>query len=189
MRRPPSKPRKRLERCRSTRSELATLIALAGLPGTGKTTVARLVAQGQPAVFLRIDEIEAVLRVEDERRDIGPLGYKIAAALAVSNLKIGQDVIVDCVNPWPLTRAMFADAATHAAAAFLGVEVVCSSADLHRDRIENRVSDIGEGHAEPDWQAVIDRDYMPWRDADVHVDTAKLSPEAGAKRILSALRA
>nr|WP_183485699.1 AAA family ATPase [Martelella radicis] len=163
------------------------MIAFAGLPGVGKTTIGRRVAQCRPAVFLRVDEIEAVLRIDDPHRDIGPLGYEIAAAVAASNLKIGQDVVIDCVNPWPLTRAMFEEAAKSARAGFLGVEILCSDAASHRVRIETRVSDIVKGHVQPGWQGVLDRDYVPWSEAVLHIDTARMSAEAAAARILASL--
>ncbi|TNB49374.1 AAA family ATPase [Martelella lutilitoris] len=163
------------------------MISFAGLPGVGKTTIARLLARKCPAVFLRVDEIEAVLRAGDPGREIGPLGYEIAAALATSNLRIGQDVIIDCVNPWPLTRAMFARAASAGGAGFLGVEIVCRDKALHRARLEGRVRDIGEGHVEPDWQAVLQRDYAPWPEAALHLDTGELTAERAAVRILAAL--
>ena len=38
------------------------LIILSGLPGTGKTTIAQLVARALPAMHLRIDRIENVMR-------------------------------------------------------------------------------------------------------------------------------
>jgi len=86
---------------------MAVLIAFAGLPGTGKTTIAQSLAREIGAVYLRIDAIEGALRLRDPGRAIGPEGYDVAAALAVSNLETGRDAIVDCVNPWPLTRDDF----------------------------------------------------------------------------------
>lgn len=166
---------------------MATLISFAGLPGAGKTTIARLLARKRPAVFLRVDRIEAALRLNDPGREIGPLGYEIAAALATSNLKTGQDVIVDCVNPWPLTRAMFAKAASAGGGDLLGVEIVCRDKALHRARLEGRVRDIGDGHVEPDWQAVLARDYAPWPEAALHLDAGELTAERAAARILAAL--
>ena len=44
------------------------LIAMAGLPGVGKTTVARGLAARLPAVLVNVDEVEsALLRAEFER--------------------------------------------------------------------------------------------------------------------------
>ena len=90
---------------------MTVLIAFGGLPGTGKSTIARALSARTGAVFLRIDEIETALREHDPTRELGPEGYDVAAALAASNLAIGHDAIVDCVNPWPLTREIFMAAA------------------------------------------------------------------------------
>ncbi|MBL0930850.1 MAG: AAA family ATPase, partial [Alphaproteobacteria bacterium] len=70
---------------------MAVLIAFAGLPGTGKSTIAKLLARAIGAVYLRVDAIEGALRSLDPGRAIGPEGYDIAAALAVSNLETGRD--------------------------------------------------------------------------------------------------
>jgi len=37
------------------------LVVFGGLPGTGKTTLARALTQDWPATYLRIDEIEQAL--------------------------------------------------------------------------------------------------------------------------------
>ena len=50
-------------------------MAFAGLPGTGKSTLARAVADGLGATFVRIDTIEAALRRSG--RDPGAQGYEI----------------------------------------------------------------------------------------------------------------
>jgi predicted kinase len=73
------------------------LIVFAGLPGTGKTTVARELARRLRATYLRIDAIEQKLRAEDHA--VGSMGYAIANALAAENLMHGGIVIADCVNP------------------------------------------------------------------------------------------
>lgn len=165
---------------------MAVLVSLAGLPGTGKSTVGKRLAQRTGAVFLRVDEIETVIRAAHPERDLGPEGYDIAAALAVSNLVLGHHAIVDCVNPWPLTRALFRAAAERAGARFLGVELVCSDAAVHRARVEGRPSDI-PGHVLPDWEAVLARDYRPFPEADLRIDTAEVSAEDAAVRIAAAL--
>jgi predicted kinase len=166
---------------------MPVLIAFAGLPGTGKSTIARLLAREIGAVYLRIDTIEGALRSLDPGREIGPEGYDIAAALAVSNLEIGRDAIVDCVNPWPLTRDGFRQAARRAQAEFLGVEIVCADPLLHRRRLESRTNDL-PGVPKVEWTAVLARDYRAWDDADIRVDTSLSTAQEAAQTLASRVR-
>jgi predicted kinase len=162
------------------------LIALSGLPGVGKTTIARELAVVLAAVHVRIDSIEQALRnagmtVYDE-------GYRVAYAVAEDNLRLGRIVIADCVNPWPLTRREWQMVAARAAAAVrvLSVELVCSDLDEHKRRVESRVPDIAH-HRVPTWTEVIAHDYRPWDGDRLVVDTARLDVPDCVQRIVSAL--
>jgi predicted kinase len=84
----------------------AMLIVFGGLPGTGKTTLARALSKERQAVYLRVDTIEQALRSSGMLAgDVGPAGYLVAYALADSNLLLGRDVVADSVNPLAITRA------------------------------------------------------------------------------------
>ena len=162
------------------------LIVLSGLPGVGKTAIARELARTTGAVHLRIDSIEEVLRaagvaVEGE-------GYAVAYAVAEDNLRLGRTVIADCVNAWPLTRSEWRAVADRAGVPAFDVEVVCSDRDEHRRRVESRQPDI-PGHRPPTWQDVIDRDYRPWDRERLVVDAARLTIDACVAEIVSASRA
>ena len=56
------------------------------------------------------------------------------------------------------------------------VEVICSDRDAHRSRVESRVPDI-PGHRVPTWQEVVDREYEPWQEDRLVIDTARLRVE------------
>lgn len=160
-----------------------TLIALGGLPGTGKTTIARALATRLGALHLRIDTIEQALRTSG---DVGPLGYVVAYGLAADNLRIGNGVIADCVNPVRATRDAWRATAERAGARLVEVEVVCSDPEEHRRRIETRRPDI-DGVRLPSWAEVTGRDYEPWDRPPLVIDTAGRPVDACVSAILEAL--
>jgi predicted kinase len=158
------------------------LVVLSGLPGVGKTTIARALARAAGAMHVRIDSIEQALRnagwqVEGE-------GYRVAYAIAEDNLRLGHIVIADSVNPWPLTRDEWRAVAVRAGVRSLDVEIVCSDLDEHRRRIEARMPDIDEHHL-PSWSDVLARDYRPWTSERIVIDTALLD----LARSVAAIRA
>ncbi|MBI1187754.1 MAG: AAA family ATPase [Alphaproteobacteria bacterium] len=162
------------------------LIAFAGLPGVGKSTIARALAAAHPgSVYLRIDMIEQALR-DHGVADVGPLGYAGAYAAARDNLRLGRMVIADSVNPIPLTREAWRRVASEAGARVLRVEVLCSDRATHRLRVETRAIDV-PGLARVSWMAVEAREYAPYTDADVRIDTAAMSIEGALAAIASAI--
>ncbi len=93
----------------------AILIVFAGLPGTGKTTLARALAEARGAVYLRIDTIEQTLRTSGTLAgDVGPAGYLVPHALPEANLLLGPVVVADSVNPLQITRRAWRDVAAAA---------------------------------------------------------------------------
>lgn len=160
----------------------AILVVLSGLPGVGKTTVARELARQTGAVHVRVDSIEQALRAAGHA--VEGEGYAVAYSVAQDNLRVGRLVIADSVNPWPLTRASWRVVAERAGARVLEVELICSDTAEHRRRVETRAADI-PGHAVPTWQQVVERDYRPWDAPRVVLDTARL----GVDEVVAALAA
>lgn len=161
------------------------LIVFAGLPATGKTTLASLIAAERRATFLRIDTIEQALRSSGVLSgEVGPSGYLIAYALAAANLRPGHDVVADCVNPVAATRAAWRDVAAAASARMVEIEIVCSDPVEHRRRVETRVVDV-PGLVPPDWDGVQRREYEAWTGPRFVLDTAGRSVAEAA----AALRA
>jgi predicted kinase len=166
---------------------MATLIAFGGLPGTGKSSIARELARQSGAFWLRIDSIEqAILESGIVAGSVDDAGYRVAYAVAEDNLRLGRDVIGDSVNGWPETRDAWRGAALRSGAWCIEVEVICSDLGEHRRRVETRNSEV-PGLIVPDWQAVISRDYKPWGREHLTIDTAGRSVEDSVTRVRAAI--
>jgi predicted kinase len=160
------------------------LVVFSGLPGTGKSTIARELARRLGAVWLRIDTIET--SIADEATPLTDEGYRAAYALALDNLRLGLDVVGDSVNPWMETRDAWRDVGVRAGADVVEVEVICTDEAEHRRLVETRMSDV-PGLTPPTWQEVVDRDYRPWTRERLVIDTAGRDPEACVTQVLAAL--
>jgi predicted kinase len=159
------------------------LIAFGGLPGTGKTTVAKNLARKLGAVYLRIDTLEqAFIASRNDAADIGPAGYQAAYAVADDNLRLGLTVVADSVNSLNLTRTAWRNVALGAGVRIFEVELICSDTTTHRLRVEGRQADI-PGQKLPTWRNVMERQYDAWESEHVVVDTARLSIEEAVKAI------
>lgn len=151
---------------------MSRLIALSGLPGTGKSSIARGLAKRIRAVWLRVDSVEQAIRESGVAPGtMDDAGYRVLYALAYDNLLVGCDVIADSVNPWMLTRDAWRDVGLRAKAEVIEVEIVCTDLEEHRKRIATRTSEV-PGLVLPDWQAVIERDYHHWDRDHLVIDTA-----------------
>lgn len=148
------------------------LIIFGGLPGTGKTTIARELARQIGAVHVRIDSIEEAIRASAMlTQPINDVGYRVAYAVAEDNVRIGRTVIADSVNPLRLTRDAWLAVAHHARVTAIEIEITCSDAEEHRRRVETRAADI-PGSTVPTWQEVVSRAYHPWHRKHFTIDTA-----------------
>ena len=167
-------------------SAATVLVILGGLPGVGKTTVARAVARRLQAAHVRIDSVEtAIARSEDFTSPVIVAGYEVGYAVAADQLALGLSVVADSVNPLAITRAAWLGVAAVAGVPAVQVEVVCSDVAQHRNRVESRVTDV-PGLTLPTWAAVQARDYEPW-EPDVRVDTAYLSVGEATDRVVGAV--
>jgi predicted kinase len=110
------------------------LVVFAGLPGSGKSVLARGVADAIGATYLRIDTIEsAIVWALMPFRD-NPVGYVVAERVAADQLAAGRDVVADAVNGVAAARTGWAALAARTGAALRFVEVRCSDVAEHRRR-------------------------------------------------------
>lgn len=153
------------------------LVEFGGLPGTGKSTLARHLAGQTCAVLLRIDEIEAAMRRNNlTPEQTGLAAYSVAHDLAASHLRCGVTVIADAVNPVEAARAGWRDLARECGARHVVIETRCPDEAEHRRRVEQRAAAHPAdtpGWAPPTWPDVQRRatEYQPRTDQRLVIDT------------------
>lgn len=152
------------------------LIAMAGLPGAGKSAVAGEVARALGCALLSVDPIEAAMWRAGVARDqpTGLAAYVVAEDLAREQLLIGNDVVIDAVNDVDAARGQWVSLAGELGQPLVFIEVFCSDVDEHRRRLADRRRGI-VGFPEPTWEAVIDRraGFDTWTDARLRVDSMR----------------
>jgi predicted kinase len=127
---------------------MALLLVFAGLPGSGKSVLARGVADAIGATFLRIDTIEsAIVSTLMPYRD-NPVGYVVAERVAADQLIAGRDVVADAVNGAAAARAGWVALAARTGAALRFTQVRCSDLAEYRRRVEDREPEM-PGHGVP----------------------------------------
>ena len=163
------------------------LIILGGLPGVGKTTIARELARHLGAMHVRVDSIEQAIRDSGTlSQPLNDAGYRVAYAIAEDNLRVGRTVIADSVNPVHLSRDAWIGVAHQARVGAAEVELICSDRQQHRQRVETRTGDIS-GLRLPTWEEVGSREYERWERQHIVIDTTGRSVAECVRELLEAL--
>jgi predicted kinase len=154
---------------------VAMLIALTGLPGTGKTMLAEALGVALSAAVVSVDPIEAAMRRAGIGRDqpTGLAAYSVAGAVVEGQLRLGADAVVDAVNAAAQARAMWQALADEYGHELRVIEVVCRDEALHRRRVSSRMTVAGlpaPGWAEVRRQRTA---YRPWPLDRLELDSAE----------------
>ena len=150
-------------------------VVISGLPGTGKSAVARAVAMRLGAVHLSIDPVEnAMLGVGlDEGWATGVAAYEAVRVMAEDNLTLGRSVVVDAVNDSEAARTTWRNAANTSGIPVTFVLLTVPNRGEHRRRLEGRdrgMVNVGE----PTWDQVLSRAeaYEPWTGLYSEIDAS-----------------
>ena len=140
------------------------LIAMAGLPGAGKSTIGQVLAVRLGIPVVSVDPIEtAILHAGIESdQPTGLAAYLVAETLAKTVLVSGSGIVVDAVNAVNPAREQWVNLAAGLGEPLRFIEVICSDPTLHRERIESRERLLP--HLEMTWNAVEQslEDYAEW---------------------------
>lgn len=139
------------------------LVVTAGLPGSGKSTIAEIIAGRLGTTAISVDPIEsAILKAGiDSDQPTGLAAYLVAERMAEQVLVNGHSVIVDAVNAVEPARLQWRDLAERCGVKLRIVETVCSDTELHEERLANRTGLVAAAHAVE--QSI--EDYAEWKGA------------------------
>lgn len=150
------------------------LVALTGLPGTGKSMLADALGIALPATVVSVDPVEAALwRAGIHRSEpTGLAAYSVAAAVTESQLRLGHSVVVDAVNAAAPARQVWEMLARGYQVALRVIEVTCSDEALHRRRLAKRTRSAEEPAVTWSDVELLRAEYRSWQADGLLIDAA-----------------
>ncbi len=169
------------------RLSIPTLYIFSGLPASGKSTLAKLLAVKTGSTYVRIDTVEQGIRELCNFKVEGE-GYRLSYRIVRDNLALGINCISDSCNPIELTRHEWQQVAESVGARFVNIEVCCSDIREHEQRVNTRRSEVANLKL-PSWQQVQNRHYEVWKTDVIKIDTSGQSIETSFEELVEKLSA
>ncbi|HLV37489.1 MAG TPA: ATP-binding protein [Spirillospora sp.] len=165
-----------------------TLILFAGMPGSGKTTLARLTARHLGLPVFSKDRVQRVLRDHHLADENTGDGYYIILDMADEQLGLGISTILDATFPLDHFRMVASETAVRHQARFCAFYCHCSDDAVWRRRMKERVQYV-PGWKPVGWDDVLRmrQYYQPWNENAVVIDSL-YPPEENFNIVLDAIQ-
>ncbi|CAN5488629.1 AAA family ATPase [soil metagenome] len=141
-------------------ASIPLLVVTAGLPASGKSTIAEVIGNRLGIPVLSVDPIEAAILGAgiDVTQPTGLAAYLVAEAMAEGVLASGSGVVIDAVNAVEPARDQWVRLAARQEVTLRFLEVVCSDPEIHRERLAARVG----RHAKADSAFAVEQSLQEW---------------------------
>jgi predicted kinase len=139
------------------------LVLISGLPGTGKTVLARKISKRLQIPLFSKDRLQSVLREHDLADRSTADGYFLILDLADEQLDLGVSAVLDGVFPMGGFRSAAREIAERNNTKFLPIFCYCSDVSIWNDRMKDREQYV-PNWTPVDWSKVerIQSIYEPW---------------------------